>query len=173
MANRKPKPRHANRLTVRKIAGLKPRAWGYVDGGGLALLVSPIGSKSWVFRYERKGKDRAYVLGPLHGKDGGATTIPRAERRGLTLDEARGEAAKAIQLLKSGIDPIDARDELKNATQAKKVLETAEAAKVKTFEAAAQEYYDSYSSEWTNESYRKKFLATMKEYVFPKIGNPR
>jgi hypothetical protein len=80
MAN-KTKPRHKDRLTVKRISKpLKPGK--YVDGGGLALLVSPIGSKSWVFRFERKGRDRAMVLGPLHG-NGGATTIPRAEDAAL------------------------------------------------------------------------------------------
>jgi hypothetical protein len=74
MAN-KTKPRHKDRLTVKRIARLKPGSKS-VDGGGLALLVSPIGSKSFVFRFERKGRDRAMVLGPLHG-NGGVTTIPR------------------------------------------------------------------------------------------------
>jgi integrase len=167
MAN-KSKPRHANRLTVKKIARLTT-AGKYVDGGGLALMVSPIGSKSWTFRFERDGRDRAYVLGPIHG-DGGATAIPRAERRGLTLDEARADAAKAVALLKSGIDPIDARDDARNATQAAKVLEAAEAAKLKTFQQAATEYSDGHASEWTNESYGKKFLNSLRDYAFPVIG---
>jgi hypothetical protein len=53
----------------------------YVDGGGLALLVSPIGSKSWVFRFERKGRDhRAMVLGPLHGHGGAMVRLLENER---------------------------------------------------------------------------------------------
>jgi integrase len=164
---RKPKPRHANRLTVKKIARLHPGK--YVDGGGLALIVSAIGTKSWVFRFERAGRDRAMVLDKLH-ENGGATEIPRDQRRGLTIDEARAEAAKAMALLRAGIDPIDARDELKKANEQNKLLQIAEAAKIKTFEAAAQEYFDAYSSHWKNASYRAKFMSSLRCYAFPKIG---
>jgi integrase len=161
---KKPKPRHTNRLTVKKLARLTV-AGKYVDGGGLALLVSDIGSKSWSFRFERNGRDRAYVLGPLHGAGGGARK-QGDESRGLTLDEARAEARKALDLLRQGIDPIDAKRDLKNGN----MQLTAEAAKTKTFEQAATEYYDSYSSEWKNASYRKKFLSSLRMYAFPKIG---
>jgi integrase len=111
------------------------------------------------------------VLGPLHG-DGGhdKNTPPRADRRGLTLVEARAEAAKAMELLKRGIDPIDARRELKTANAQAKVLAAADAAKVKTFEQAAQEYFDAKSDQWTNLQHRGKFLSSLKMYVFPKIG---
>ena len=44
---KKPKPRHTNRLTVKRIARLKTGR--HIDGGGLSLLVSPIGTKSWSF----------------------------------------------------------------------------------------------------------------------------
>jgi hypothetical protein len=81
----KPKPRHTNRLSIKKIARLSA-AGKYIDGGGLSLLVSAVGSKSWTFRFERSGRDRAVILGPLHG-DGGARK-EGDESRGLTLDEA-------------------------------------------------------------------------------------
>jgi Arm DNA-binding domain len=150
-------------LTVKRIATLKPGK--HVDGGGLALLVYPIGTKVWSFRFERKGRDRAMVLGPLHG-NGGNTTVPRAERRGLTLAEARAEAADLLKLLKSGIDPIEARKS--------KGLEAAEAAaekaKRKTFEEVAVDYDAAKSSDWTNKNYRAKFLSSLKMYVYPTIG---
>jgi integrase len=160
---KKSKPRHTNRLTVKKIARLKPGK--YTDGGGLALLVSDIGSKSWSFRFERNGIDRAMVLGPLHGNGGARKNGD--ESRGLTLDEARNEAKKALDCLKLGIDPIDAKNK---ATAATRVSEIAEASRTKTFEQAASEYYDSYSSEWTNAHYRAKFLSSLRMYAFPKIG---
>jgi hypothetical protein len=166
MAN-KPKPRHTNRLTVKKIARLKTGR--HIDGGGLSLLVSPIGSKSWTFRFERNGRDRAMVLGPLHGNAG--ARAKGDESRGLTLDEARNEAAKAMALLKSGIDPIDARRDLKNGNALRSAEQIAAAAKVKTFEQAAIEYYDAKSSEWTNLNYRGKFLSSLRRYAFPVIGS--
>jgi hypothetical protein len=159
---KKAKPRHTNRLNVKRIARLKTGR--HIDGGGLSLLVSEIGSKSWTFRYERSGRDRAYVLGPLHG-DGGARK-QGDESRGLTLDEAR----KALDCLKLGIDPIDARNDLKNGNVQRSVEQVAAASKTKTFEQAAQEYYDSKSSEWTNAHYRGKFLSSLRMYAFPVIG---
>jgi hypothetical protein len=164
-----PRPRHKDRLTVKRHTSKPLKPGKYVDGGGLALLVSPIGSKSWVFRFERNGRDRAMVLGPLHG-NGGTTTIPRAERRGLTLDEARAEAAKNVELLKQGVDPIDARRDLKTANAQAVIEKIADAAKVKTFEQAATEYFNAKSSEWTNAHYRGKFLSSLRMYAFPKIG---
>jgi integrase len=157
------KPRHKDRLSVKRIARLKTGR--HIDGGGLSLLVSPIGSKSWVFRFERNGRDRTYVLGQLHG-NGGARQ-DGDESRGLTLDEARAEANKNLLLLKQGIDPIDQKRDLKKSNVQATI---AEAARSKTFEAAASEYYDSYSSEWKNDHYRKKFLSSLRTYAFPKIG---
>jgi hypothetical protein len=156
------KPRHKDRLTVKRIARLKPGK--YTDGGGLALLVSPIGSKSWSFRFERNGIDRAMVLGPLHGNGGARKNGD--ESRGLTLDEARAEAAKAIASLKAGIDPIDAKNEARKA----KALNAAEASKVKTFEALALEYHNAHSADWKNPSYGGKFLSSLRMYAFEKIG---
>jgi hypothetical protein len=164
----KTKPRHKDRLSVKKIARLR-KPGKYIDGGGLSLLVSDIGSKSWSFRFERNKIDRAYVLGPLHG-DGGATTIPRSERRGLTLDEARAEAANAVELLRQGRDPIEARKDTRDANNAATAAKAAEAASQKTFEVCANEFYDSYNQQWSNEDYRKKFLSSLKMYAFPKIG---
>jgi Arm DNA-binding domain len=160
---KKPKPRHTNRLTVKRIARLKTGR--HIDGGGLSLLVSPIGTKSWSFRYERNGRDNAYVLGPLHG-NGGARK-PGDEARGLTLDEARAEARRALDLLRQGIDPIERKRDLKNGNVQRAI---AEAVNNKSFEQAACEYHDGYSSEWKNASYRKKFLSSLRMYAFPKIG---
>ena len=160
---KKPKPRHTNRLSVKKIARLKTGR--HIDGGGLSLLVSPIGTKSWTFRFERNGRDRATVLGPLHG-NGGAR--PQGdEARGLTLDEARAEARKALDLLRQGIDPIERKRDLKNGNVQRAI---AEAVNNKSFEQAASEYHAGYSSEWKNASYRKKFLSSLRMYAFPKIG---
>jgi integrase len=168
MMGKRPKPRHTNRLTVKRHTSKNLKPGKYVDGGGLALLVSPIRSKSWTFRFERSGRDRAMVLGPLHG-DGGARK-KGDESRGLTLDEARAEAAKAQALLKLGIDPIDAKNDAKTAIAHAAVLKIAEAAKLTTFEAAAHAYADGHQSEWTNAQQRQKFLNTLRDYAFPVIG---
>jgi integrase len=118
------------------------------DGGNLFLQVTPSGGKSWLFRYEREGRQRGMGLGPLADFD---------------LEQARDRARAARQLLRDGLDPLTAR----GAERAARALE---AAKQKTFEQAAKEYYDGHEKKWTNAHYRQKFLASLKMYAFPKIG---
>ena len=137
----------ANKLTVKRIQRFE-KAGRYSDGGNLFLQVSPSGGKSWLFRYEYKGVERAMGLGSINT---------------FSLVEARERARRARQLLRDGIDPLEAR---KAATTAKAL----EDAKVKTFERAAVEYFDGHATKWTNQHYQKKFLATLKQYAFPKIG---
>lgn len=134
-------------LTVKRIGRLTEPG-RYSDGGNLYLRVKPSGAKSWVFRYEFKGRERTLGLGPL---------------RDRTLDEARARARAARQQLRDGIDPVEARAADRNAR-------AAEAAKVKTFEAAAQEYFDTHQQKWTSAQHRGKFLSSLRMYAFDKIG---
>jgi integrase len=53
-----------NKLSARKIA-TEHKKGRYGDGGGLFLQVSEWGTKAWVFRYERHGKERMMGLGPV------------------------------------------------------------------------------------------------------------
>jgi hypothetical protein len=66
----------------------------YGDGHGLYLQVTDASVRSWVFRYERGGREKMMGLGPLHTID---------------LTTARERARKARQQLLDGIDPLDAR----------------------------------------------------------------
>jgi integrase len=134
-------------LTVKRIERIK-EAGRYGDGGNLFLQVSPSGGKSWLFRYEFKGRERAMGFGSIDT---------------FNLDEARELARKARQLLKSNIDPLEAR---KNERDAKAIAD----GKVITFEQAANEYFNGHASKWGNPHYRAKFLATLKMYAHPKIG---
>jgi hypothetical protein len=80
-------------LTTRQVTKLtEPGRYG--DGRGLYLQVTPTGARSWLLRYERGGRERAMGLGPVDD---------------FTLDQARERARKARQLLKDGIDPLEAR----------------------------------------------------------------
>jgi hypothetical protein len=79
------------------------------------------------------------------------------------LSEARARARKARQLPRDGVDPLEAR-KVKRAQQA------LEAAKAKTFEAAAVEYFDGHEPQRTNDHYRKKFMSSLRMYAFSKIG---
>jgi Arm DNA-binding domain len=67
-----------NRLTARGIAA-KTKKGRYGDGGGLFLQVSKWGTKSWLFRYERNGRERQMGLGPVH-------TVSLAQARELARE---------------------------------------------------------------------------------------
>ncbi|EKD96633.1 MAG: phage integrase family protein, partial [uncultured bacterium] len=76
------------KLTALKVARLsKPGRYG--DGKGLCLQITKTGVKSWVFRFERDGKERFMGLGPLHT---------------VSLADAREKARAARASLIEGID---------------------------------------------------------------------
>jgi integrase len=91
----------------------------YADGRNLYLQVSAAGNRSWIFRYELRGRERIMGLGPCAD---------------FTLEEARERARLARQLLKDGIDPLDKAHEAR--AQA-----AAQAAKAITFAHATDSYY--------------------------------
>ena len=80
-----------NALTVKTITS--SRAAKLRDGGGLWLVTKGSG-RYWIFQYSYGGKRREMGLGPLHT---------------VGLAEARQKAEEARALLRSGIDPIGAR----------------------------------------------------------------
>jgi integrase len=136
------------KLTVKRVERLREPG-RYADGGNLYLQVTNESNRSWVFRYERGGRERAMGLGPAHT---------------LTLHEARERARKARQLLLDGIDPLAARgDERRMRAQA--------AQKRLTFREAAQAYNDAHERKWGNAKHRAQFLSTLKTYAFPVLAN--
>jgi integrase len=157
-------------LTAKKINQLRKTPGRHLDGGELGrslylqvgkwdanekkMVLS--GGASWLLRYELKSatsksgrRERWLGLGSLADFD---------------LKEARARARKARQLLKDGVDPLDA----KAADKAAKALA---AAKAITFEQAARSYFNQNQSKWTNKKHRDQFLATLTQYAFPKIGS--
>jgi hypothetical protein len=135
-------------LTIKRIAKLTaPGRYG--DGHGLCLQVGPTGKKSWLLRYQRDGRERWMGLGPLYT---------------VNLEEARERARQARLQLLDGIDPLDARE-------AKRAANALEAAKAITFETAARTYFDQHERKWKNAKHTAQFLSTLRDYVFPKIGN--
>ena len=63
----------------------------YSDGNGLYLQISLTGSKSWIFRFTIKGKQREMGLGALHT---------------ISLAEARLKAKEQRLMLVNGLDPL-------------------------------------------------------------------
>jgi integrase len=143
------------KLTAVKIARIK-KPGRYGDGGGLYLKVDeyardgkPALSKSWVFRFERDGRERMMGLGPLNT---------------LSLAEARAKARQCRQALLDGLDPIAARQARRRGTKL-------EAARSITFKQVAKRYIDAHSATWKNPAHAAQWPSTMASYVYPVIGD--
>jgi hypothetical protein len=130
-------------LTLKKIAAAK-EAGRYGDGHGLYLQVGPSGTKSWLLRYERHGRERWMGLGAAHT---------------FTLEEARDRARRARQQLVNGLDPLEAR-------RAERAAAALEAARAMNFEQAATAYFNQHERKWRNARHRQQFLNTMRDYAF-------
>ena len=75
-------------LQVERLA--KPGHYG--DGYGLYLQINANGKKSWIFRYEIRGRERYMGLGPLHQ---------------VSLLQAREAARELRYCLVNGDDPLE------------------------------------------------------------------
>jgi len=153
--------RTAKKLSVKKIAKLT-RPGRYSDGDGLSVQITKPdrkgnggGVRSWLFRYELRGRERWMGLGPL---------------RFVSLDEARKKADAARKLLEMGTDPLDAAQVDRDAAEEARKLAAIEKASRITFADAAQQFYAKQRPEWSNLKHAKQFLSTLKKYVFPKLG---
>lgn len=148
------------KLTALAVKSLKhPSNQGrpvrFPDGDGLYLQVTAGDAKSWLFRYMLNGKSREMGLGPAGDPP---DRVPLAKARTL--------AAQAKGRLQGGHDPIDERQ----AEAAAKIRAQAEA-KERTFKAAAQALVDSKQSGWRNAKHGAQWLATLKSYAYPEIGD--
>lgn len=135
------------RLTAREVAGKLQPGW-HADGGGLYLQVSAAFTKSWIFAYQLKGRAREMGLGPLHA---------------ITLAEAREKARQQRALLVDGVDPIDARNAGRTASELA-------AARSVTFAQCAAEYIEAHSAGWKNEKHTAQWTATLDAYAAPAFG---
>lgn len=136
-----------NRLTALKAGKIKKAGW-YPDGMGLYLQVSNTGSKSWVYRYEKAGKERRHGLG-------GYPTVE--------LGDARNAAEVCRRLRQEGVDPIEYKKRLR-------VVSELEKAKSITFKECALAYIDSHKSGWKNRKHESQWRNTLETYAYPVIG---
>lgn len=83
--------RTLHKLTDREARNAKPGV--HLDGGGLRLVVSKTGSRSFFYRFQIAGRERDMPIGNLAN---------------VTLAQARELAGEARRLVKTGVDPIDA-----------------------------------------------------------------
>ena len=137
-------------LTAKKVERTR-NPGRYRDGlvPGLLLQISDFGAKSWVLRYELRGRERMMGIGPVTA---------------FNLKEARERARSARQFLADGVDPLDVK------RQRRAELKAA-AARVLAFREAAQRYFDQHEKKWTSAGRRDQFLASLRTYAFPIVGD--
>jgi integrase len=141
-------------LSAKKIAKLTAEG-RYHDAlvPGLYLQVTKTNNggtaRSWLLRYELNGRERMMGLG--------SAAI-------FNLAEARQRARAARQQLADGIDPLVQR-------HAARAAAVAAAAKRLSFRQAAEQYFNRHQSEWHNTAHGEQFLASLRNYVFPALGN--
>ena len=142
------------KLNARQIELSKPKEKTYslTDGGGLSLLISPDGTKSWLFRYTRpNGSRNSISLGVFH-KDINGLAKARQQR-----DELRKQ-------LLDGIDPSQARKESRQASIEAEVAVTKE-----SFEAIAKEWHAFKKPKWS-EGYASDVMEAFEKDIFPYVS---
>ena len=139
--------RTVEKLTALAVSKMKEAGY-HGDGAGLYLQVSKTGSKSWIFRYTRAGKQREMGLGPLHT---------------VSLAQAREHAKSCRSTLLAGGDPL----EIRKAGQLEDALERAKAV---TFDNCASSYIAAHRGSWKNAKHAAQWESTILAYASPIIG---
>lgn len=129
-----------------RTAKAESKAYKLFDERGLFLLISPIGSKYWRFKYRFEGKEKLLALG----------IYPDVSLAGAR--ERRDQARKQVS---SGIDP----NVLKQTTKQAAISLTEN-----SFESVAREWFAKFSPRWAA-SYSEKVISRLQHNVFPWIGH--
>lgn len=144
VAGGKRRIRKMGALTVSFIRSLIPdgKTHRYSDGNTLLLSLSPTGAKSWVQRIMFSGKRHDIGLG-------GWPTI--------SITEARATALENLRTARRGGDPLANR----RARAEDPIV---------TFQVAAEEYHAANRAKWRTEEAASRFLSSLAQHVFPRIG---
>jgi len=117
----------------------------YADSGGLYLEVQPSGAKHWRWKYRFGGKEKRLAIG----------TYPT-----IGLAQARRDRDKARELLKSGTDPVQARQDAKLAQRV---------AIATNFEAVARSWHEHWKGPKTAR-HSEYVMRRLELDVFPELG---
>jgi len=136
------------KLTDTKIRGLSPseKTYRVSDGAGLVLRVTPVGRKSWEFRYRFAGKEKSLSLGGFPAR---------------SLREARLQRMECEALLLEGEDP--------SALRKREKLHTVYRHR-NSFLEVAEEWKAKKATEWT-ENHAIKTWGRLRNHVLPHLGN--
>lgn len=160
--NRKRTAATLHLLTAREV--LNAHAGDRSDGGGLLLRMRG-GSATWVFRFTSpSGRRREMGLGALHRGS--------VKQAGETLDGARQAAHRARELLRTGVDPIEARDQgreaLRQAEAAKKAKRTHEQW---TLARCARNYHERAIEPTKTAKHAAQWISSLENHVPPALWN--
>jgi integrase len=141
-------PRPMHKLSQVQIGRAMKRQCTLNDGGGLYFVSRPPNGASWIFRFNRHGKDRWMGIGQYPT---------------VTLSDARARATEARRLLIDDIDPIENRRQQRAQTKLQLVRRM-------TFAQCAALYITSHKAAWRNRKHSAQWDATLKTYAYPLIG---
>jgi integrase len=113
---------------------------------GLHLWVKATGQKYWIFRYTNQEKRPSLSFGSYPD---------------VGLRQAREKAIEARNQINKGIDPLQEKK------AAKSVLKPSAAAKFSEFALA---YIETMRPQWRNQKHGDQWVATVRSYAFPVIG---
>ncbi len=133
-------------LAVSRLSKPGLHAFGGVPG--LALQVLPSGGRTWILRIVIGHRRREMGLGGYPG---------------VTLANAREAAREARELVRQGIDPIEAAKEAREALKVEPEVAF-------TFQAAAEAYISAHEASWKNPKHRDQWTMTLKNYAYPVMG---
>lgn len=151
-----------NKLTAVQVAKIS-KPGRYLDGGGLYLNVYESGAKAWEFRFTINKKTRYMGLGAY-------------DKNINTLANAREQCATARALVKKGSDPIiHAKEEKASVTAEHENIEREkreqEELQNATFKRCAADFIETKKAEWKNAKHSSQWENTLRDYVYPHIGN--
>lgn len=129
------------KLTALKIRSLAEPG-RYADGDGLFLDVTGKTSGRWVLRVQSNGRRREIGLGSL---------------KNVSLADARDAAFVMRKKIAQGIDPVAERKQERQV--------------IPTFRKAAELVHEEREKAWKNGKHQNQWLATLRTYAFPKLGD--
>src|SRR5262249_41508135 len=136
-------------LTAKKVErAKKPGRYRCGLVKGLLLQVTDTGARSWVLRYELRGREHWMGLGSASE---------------FSLKQARERALAARQLLADRIDPLAGK---RAAEEAQRLRE----ARKLSFAEAAQHYFNQHEAKWRSAKHREQFLSSLATFAFPVLG---
>jgi integrase len=147
-----------NKDAVYKAAKPQEKNYKIKDGGGLSLLVKTNGVKRWLFRYQYNGKPNNLGLGKYPD---------------TTLANARQQAAEYRQLLASGINPGEIRQQKNAQKQSDRINENRIENRLPilgSFEDITRQWLDS-TAHLTIPSTHTKKTSRIERLAFPLLGN--